>query len=324
MIAQGDQINSGDEIRVSVAEFCVLDPWAGPRLNRSVELRGRSLSIGEIDAERSLCIAAKVNYCGNVHSCNGRYGASGRRPAIAALLTLLSSVGAFAVQPTTPLANLSRQAWVMENGLPQNTVQAMAQTKDGFVWLGTEVGLVRFDGNGFAVFDKTSKPALPGNDVRCLLATDAGALWVGTGDGLARIKDGAVRVFTAKDGLPGNEVREMGRNPDGCYWVSTESGTAAINGDRLVAARADEFTKKNSAAVDAASLRGGLWAHATSTVVTVGRGDKTELRFEVGRELPGTKVQRLLADREGTLWIGTNAGLARSSGGKVKMLPVTA
>ena len=59
----------------------------------------------------------------------------------------------------------------MENGLPQNTVQALVQTRDGFVWLGTEVGLVRFDGNGFQVFDKNSTPALPGNDVRCLLET---------------------------------------------------------------------------------------------------------------------------------------------------------
>jgi ligand-binding sensor domain-containing protein len=54
-----------------------------------------------------------------------------------------------ALEPSTPLASYGRQAWGMENGLPQNTVQALVQTKDGFVWLGTEVGLVRFDGTGF-------------------------------------------------------------------------------------------------------------------------------------------------------------------------------
>jgi diguanylate cyclase (GGDEF)-like protein len=75
----------------------------------------------------------------------------------------------------------------MENGLPQNTVQALVQTQDGFVWLGTEVGLVRFDGNGFQVFDKNTRPALPGNDVRCLLAAKDGALWIGTSDGLAHL-----------------------------------------------------------------------------------------------------------------------------------------
>ena len=60
------------------------------------------------------------------------------------------------------------------------------QTRNGFVWMGTEAGLVRFDGNSFAVLDKNSTPALPGNDVRCLLETKDGALWIGTSDGLAR------------------------------------------------------------------------------------------------------------------------------------------
>jgi ligand-binding sensor domain-containing protein/signal transduction histidine kinase len=244
---------------------------------------------------------------------------------------LLPAAMAHALEPSTPLANFSRQAWGMENGLPQNTVQALAQTADGYLWLGTEVGLVRFDGNGFTLFDRNSRPALLGNDVRYLLATQDGALWIGTGDGLARLKDGAVRVFTAKDGLPGNEVRRLGRDPDGSYWVSTESGTAVISGDRLVGVGGDEFKNRNSAIVDAVRLKGGLWAQATATAVTVGRGDKPELRFEVGHELPGTRVQRLLADREDTLWIGTNAGLARwvrseslgKSGGRLQLLPVT-
>ena len=88
-----------------------------------------------------------------------------------------------ALEPTTPLASYGRQSWVMENGLPQNTVQALVQTRNGFVWLGTEVGLVRFDGVGFQVFDKTSTPALPGSDVQCLLAASDGSLWIGLSAG---------------------------------------------------------------------------------------------------------------------------------------------
>ena len=110
----------------------------------------------------------------------------------AAVLLVCGSLRGFALEPSTPLQNYGRQSWVMENGLPQNTVQALAQTRDGFLWLGTEVGLVRFDGNSFQVFDRNSTPALPGNDVRCLLAASDGALWIGTSEGLARWKDGAV------------------------------------------------------------------------------------------------------------------------------------
>jgi ligand-binding sensor domain-containing protein len=119
-----------------------------------------------------------------------RFAGTRRADALRGLLAIAVLLGcglvAHALEPSTPLANYGRQTWVMENGLPQNTVQALLQTRDGFVWLGTEVGLVRFDGNGFQTFDRNSTPALPGNDVRCLLETRDGALWIGTSEGLAR------------------------------------------------------------------------------------------------------------------------------------------
>ncbi|MGA2970823.1 MAG: two-component regulator propeller domain-containing protein, partial [Acidimicrobiales bacterium] len=130
-------------------------------------------------------------------------------------LLLLYEPAALALEPTTPLANYGRQAWGMENGLPQNTVQALAQTPDGFIWLGTEVGLVRFDGNGFQVFDKNTTPALPGNDVRCLLATKDGALWIGTSEGLARWKDGAVTRFEEKLHFPAGVIKAIVQDQDG-------------------------------------------------------------------------------------------------------------
>ena len=113
----------------------------------------------------------------------------------------------------------------------QNTVQAMVQTRDGFIWLGTEVGLVRFDGNSFQTFDRNSSPALPGNDVRCLLATSDGALWIGTSDGLARWKDGAVTAFTTKDGLPGNNVERILETSEGELWVNTDQGLARFTAE---------------------------------------------------------------------------------------------
>ena len=153
------------------------------------------------------------------------------------LLIALRVLALTALEPATPLANYGRQSWAMENGLPQNTVQALLQTRDGFVWLGTEVGLVRFDGNGFQVFDRTSTPALPGNDIHALLETRDGSLWIGTSEGLARWKDGAARAFTTKDGLPGNDVRALAEDPSGAMWVYTEAGLARLNGERFEAAR---------------------------------------------------------------------------------------
>ncbi len=252
-----------------------------------------------------------------------------------------------ALEPSTPLANYGRQTWVMENGLPQNTVQALLQTRDGFVWLGTEVGLVRFDGNAFQVFDKNSTPALPGNDVRCLLETHDGALWIGTSDGLVRMKDGAVTAFTTKDGLPGNEIRALGESPSGPLMVSTDLGYAKLQAGRFLPADLSEFKLEGKPWSLASSLKGnprdtaldsGLTreeieysqilpgialALASKSVLAISHGGVVTERYMVGHELPGSRIQTLFADHEGGLWIGTNGGLARWVDGKVQRLPVT-
>ena len=171
----------------------------------------------------------------------------------------------------------------MENGLPQNTVQALAQTKDGFIWLGTEVGLVRFDGNGFQVFDQNSSPALPGNDVRCLLAASDGALWIGTSEGLARWKDGTERVYGTKEGLPGNSIVYFLSEDNGAIQLLTESGPAHLSGGRFVAEKpADPFpvtangesgeSRVNVVFEDL--LVGGIWLG----------GDRSALSLEAMRE----------------------------------------
>src|SRR5215468_1010610 len=97
-----------------------------------------------------------------------------------------TGMAARGLEPTTPLVEYGRQSWVMENGLPQNSVHALVQSQDGFLWLGTEAGLVRFDGASFLVLDQRSQPGLPSGDIRYLAETEDGTLWVGTAEGLAR------------------------------------------------------------------------------------------------------------------------------------------
>ena len=239
---------------------------------------------------------------------------------ISAAFLLTGALAAAALEPTTPLANYARQSWVMENGLPQNTVQALVQTKDGFIWLGTEVGLVRFDGNSFAVFDKNSSPALPGNDIRCLLAASDGSLWIGTSEGLAQMKEGEVSIFTTGNGLPENGIRSLEQGARGGVIVSTDHGDIGIDAGRVVPIMLDKL--RGPAVGFELELSDGSRAYFDKRTVELTKNGSAQ-KWTVGKNLPGTRIQSVFADREGALWIGTNGGLTRWAAGKLQRFPVT-
>ena len=266
-----------------------------------------------------------------------------------------------ALEPTTPMANYGRQSWLMENGLPQNTVHALAQTQDGFLWIGTETGLVRFDGYSFAVFDRNSTPALPSGDIRCLLALGNGSLWVGTGEGLVKWQNGTETDFTTHKGLPANGIKALAQDETGELWVLTDLGLARLDGASFIAdaeglpgggiisliqgggnhvsvettqglfSRGKDrwnavelpASMSSNAIQFVEPLPGGEIAAASSSEISILRNNHIVQRLGVGREIHGTRIQALLSDPDGCLWIGTNAGLARFVNGKVETLPVT-
>ena len=244
------------------------------------------------------------------------------------------AASAAALEPSTSLANYGRQAWAMENGLPQNTVQSLAQTNDGFLWLGTEAGLVRFDGVEFQTYDRNSVRALPGNDIRCLLSGPDGTLWIGTNAGLARWRDAASRTFTTEDGLPDNGILSM-EMKSGNLLVWTEQGPAQLSGDRFVPAtnigmpaRMEPMLPgKNPGTVvfDLQMPKSVLVIGDRSTLDLKPENETAAglIRLVVGKQIPGSRIQAVFADHEGALWIGTNAGLVRWEAGKIDRFPVT-
>lgn len=116
--------------------------------------------------------------------------------------------------------------WTTDNGLPQNSVTAITQTRDGYLWLATFDGLVHYDGVRFTVFDKSNTKGLTSNRFSALCEDAGGALWIGTVDGgLTRYQDGLFTSFTTREGLPSNQVFSLQRDGDSLL-ISTMGGVA--------------------------------------------------------------------------------------------------
>src|SRR3984957_5723049 len=96
-----------------------------------------------------------------------------------------------ALDPSRSLDHYGHQVWRTDSGLPQNTVHSVLQTRDGYIWLGTEGGLVRFDGIDFVTFDAENTPQLASDIFYGLFDDSSGPLWISTASGLVSSTSGA-------------------------------------------------------------------------------------------------------------------------------------
>jgi ligand-binding sensor domain-containing protein/signal transduction histidine kinase len=240
---------------------------------------------------------------------------SGEMIALRSLLLLVVVVHrAWALDPSQKLRHYGYSEWQDRDGLPQNTVRAIAQTREGYLWLGTDAGLARFNGREFTTFDSTNTPELRSNSIAALLATPEGGLWIGTGSGLLfRTPAGAYRRLDRKDGLPSEAVRALAFDRNGRMWVGTNSGVVRWDGR--------SFTRAWTQA-DGLPSNGVRSLFVDGEDVWIGTGEGL-CRWSEDRIVPGPAmlprdtVRALLRDRAGRLWVGMEAsGLHRFEAGR--------
>jgi ligand-binding sensor domain-containing protein/signal transduction histidine kinase len=229
------------------------------------------------------------------------------------ILLLAWTHAALALDPQRSLEHFGHQAWRTDSGLPQNTVHSILQTRDGYLWLGTDGGLVRFDGIDFVTFDAENTPPIKSDTVYDLLQDESGALWISTAAGLLRYQDGSFTAYTAAQGLPADTVWLSHEDRRHRLWAITSAGPAWFNGKSFVAvggAQSAGPLHRHGLAEDA---HGTLWLGGSSGVVAV---DTTLAAPRLGLQLlTGVAVETIELDREGGVWIGTSEGLQRYAGG---------
>ena len=201
----------------------------------------------------------------------------------------------------------TRRVWQTQDGLPENTVQAFAQTPDHYLWIGTSGGLVRFDGVRFVVFARDNTPQIHENSIFCLTVSRDGSLWAGTdGGGLLRYHNGAFRLYSADDGLANNFVRAIYEDGKGAMWAGTDDGLFRLEGEKFI--RVDGRGKVPALAVH--DIRedhaGRLWVGGSKLVMI--QGDECK-EFQLEGYPSATRVKSILETSDGTIWVGTVSGL---------------
>ncbi len=263
-----------------------------------------------------------------------------------ALLFLLSCPTGFALSPERTVFELQHTAWTADKGGP-TAVQALAQTSDGFLWVGSVNGLFRFDGIRFERFEDIYGTLLPSNYVYSLWAAPAGGLWIGYRlGGASFLNQGRLTSYTERDGLPAASTNGFTQDQQGVIWIATSGGLVHLDGQRWRAvgpAQGYPGVLTRHVYVDRS---GTLWASTQDKVFALRRGasrfdtlaipatygtvvqakDGTlwladsdrGIRKLTAAPAAGSQVEwsshtgskGMLFDRDGTVWIGTGEGIA--------------
>lgn len=223
---------------------------------------------------------------------------------------------------SSPLAGFRQEVWNSNQGLPQNTVPAILQTPDGYLWVGTELGLVRFDGLRFTVFDRNNTPELNSNAIDCLLRSRTGDLWLGTiGGGLTRFREGNVRTFTRKDGLSSDTIRALLEDSAGDLWIGTDgNGLTRLHDGKFSSLTTENGLADNQVFAILEDRHHDLWIGTHNGLSRYRDGNFQTFRMVDG--LGGNYVRCLLSSprlqpSNDVLWIGTDGGgLTKLEGGQ--------
>ena len=201
------------------------------------------------------------------------------------------------------------------DGLPSSAVQAITQTRDGYLWVGTQEGLARFDGTHFTTFDQRNIPGIGQFSVNALLEDQDGTLWIGSeAAGLLSLKDGAFTVYTMASGMAANTVTCISQDHHD-LWLGTPRGLTLFRAGRFFTYTTKEALTDDWIIALYRDRLGNLWVGTTHGLSRMRNGKLTAVSLPRG--LGKVEVRSIAEDSEG-LWLATDQGLVLLRNGKAE------
>jgi PAS domain S-box-containing protein len=213
---------------------------------------------------------------------------------------------------------LAINTWRQSQGLPQNSVKAILQTRDGYMWIGTKGGLARFDGVHFTIFDDPNTTKITEAEIWALEEGDDSSLWIGSyGGGLNRLKDGKFRIYTTKDGLVGDTISELCKDKQGGIWIATDQGISRFKDERFTNYTLKDGLSSNNIRALYCDNDGTIWIGTNKGTVHKFKDERISTELIAGLDL-GSAVEDFSSGSLG-LWIATARGVFRVKNGKTTL-----
>lgn len=224
---------------------------------------------------------------------------------VAAFAAMLFFCGpAFGLAPHLNLAQLYHTQWTPREGAPSD-VEALAQTKDGYLWIGTPAGLFRFDGVRFERVESMDDRPLLSSEIYSLWAPPEGGLWIGHRFGGATfIKDGRLINYSQAEGLPPTSLLTIAQDGQGSVWAGTLRGMFRLSEGHWVSSRGVWNLPDGPVYLLRLDGQGTLWTVVGNAVLFLRRGDSqfTDAGFRLPSSYDASFVGTSVSS-DGVLWL---------------------
>jgi ligand-binding sensor domain-containing protein len=225
----------------------------------------------------------------------------------------------FALNPKIPLKRTTFDEWEAISNYPGGGTYCIYQSRDGYLWFGTEKGLIRYDGNNFDRFNNRTISAFRANDVMDIAETSDGSLWLASADGLIQYQNGRFKRYGTRDGLPHHDIQLLLVDNQGMLWAGTRGGLCRLHVDHFEAVAVSESDPKSPILDLRENPGGGMWV-VTRQGLFLWSDDHA---VPVQRKTPEFSPTLVCPGPDGSLWIGTISGVfyLPKKGRKAKFMP---